>query len=99
MHNLDDFQDSSVTTAVFVDSITKGSSKKSMIMHLLQCLWFFSAHFDKTLSLPYSWWIEHDCRPALKKQILGIPTAKPSHLQHPYIHTNITVEAHPSSKV
>jgi len=33
-----------------VDSITKGSSKKSMVMHLLQCLWFFSAHFDIKLS-------------------------------------------------
>ena len=29
-----------------VDSITKGSSKELMVMHLLRCLWFFSAHFD-----------------------------------------------------
>ena len=31
-------------------SITKGSSKKLMVMHLLHCLWFFSAHFDIKIS-------------------------------------------------
>ena len=29
-----------------VDSINKGSSKEPIAMHLLRCLWFFSAHFD-----------------------------------------------------
>jgi len=29
-----------------VDSINKGSSKEPTVMHLLRCLWFFSAHFD-----------------------------------------------------
>ena len=29
-----------------VDSITKGSLKELMVLHLLHCLWFFSAHFD-----------------------------------------------------
>jgi len=29
-----------------VDSISKESSKEPVIMHLLQCLWFFSAYFD-----------------------------------------------------
>ena len=33
-----------------VDSITKGSSKEIMVMHLLRCLWFFSAHFDIKIS-------------------------------------------------
>jgi len=33
-----------------VDSITKGSSKEVMVMHLLRCLWFFSAHFDIRIS-------------------------------------------------
>ena len=28
-----------------VESIKKGSSKEPMTMHLLQCLWFFSAYF------------------------------------------------------
>ena len=29
-----------------VDSINKRSSKEPIAMHLLRCLWFFSAHFD-----------------------------------------------------
>ena len=29
-----------------VDAINKGSSKEPMVMHLLQCLWFFSAFFE-----------------------------------------------------
>ena len=29
-----------------IDSINKGSSKEPIAMHLLRCLWFFSAHFD-----------------------------------------------------
>ena len=33
-----------------VNSITKGSSKEIMVMHLLRCLWFFSAHFDIKIS-------------------------------------------------
>ena len=33
-----------------VDSITKGSSKEIMVMHLIRCLWFFSAHFDIKIS-------------------------------------------------
>ena len=33
-----------------VSSITKGSSKEIMVMHLLRCLWFFSAHFNIQIS-------------------------------------------------
>jgi len=29
-----------------VESIRKGSSKEAISMHLLRCLWFFSAHFE-----------------------------------------------------
>ena len=29
-----------------VDAINKGSSKDAMVMHLLRCLWFFTAIFD-----------------------------------------------------
>ena len=29
-----------------VDSINKGSSKEPVVMHLLRCLWFFSAFFE-----------------------------------------------------
>jgi len=29
-----------------VNSINKGSSKEPIVMHLLQCLWFFLAYFD-----------------------------------------------------
>ena len=29
-----------------VDAINKGSSKEPMVMHLLRCLWFFSAFFE-----------------------------------------------------
>ena len=29
-----------------VDSVNKGSSKEPTVMHLLRCLWFFSAYFD-----------------------------------------------------
>ena len=33
-----------------VDSINKGSSKEPMTMHLLRCLWFFSAYFGITVT-------------------------------------------------
>ena len=29
-----------------VDSVNKGSSKEPTVMHLLRCLWFFSAYFN-----------------------------------------------------
>jgi len=29
-----------------VEAINKGSSKDSMVMHLLRCLWFFTAYFN-----------------------------------------------------
>ena len=29
-----------------VDSIRKGASKDNIVMHLLRCLWFFTAHYD-----------------------------------------------------
>jgi len=29
-----------------VDAITKGSSREDMVMHLLRCLWFFTAVFN-----------------------------------------------------
>ena len=32
-----------------VDSINKGSSKEPLVMHLLRCLWFFSAYFGFTI--------------------------------------------------
>jgi len=32
-----------------VNSVNKGSSKDTMVMHLLHCLWFFTAYFDITL--------------------------------------------------
>ena len=31
-----------------VDAINKGSSKEPVVMHLLRCLWFFSAFFSKS---------------------------------------------------
>ena len=37
-----------------VDSISKGSSKEPVTMHLLQCLWFFSVYFDiRVMVTPY----------------------------------------------
>ena len=33
-----------------VDAIHKGSSKDKVVMHLLRCLWFFTAHFDIELN-------------------------------------------------
>ena len=33
-----------------VDAINKGSSKEPTVMHLLRCLWFFSAFFEITIS-------------------------------------------------
>ena len=33
-----------------VNAINKGSSKEPMVMHLLQCLWFFSAFFEIKIS-------------------------------------------------
>jgi len=32
-----------------VDAINKGSSKEPVVMHLLRCLWFFSAFFEITI--------------------------------------------------
>jgi len=58
-----------------VDSVTKGSSKEVMVMHLLRCLWFFSAHFDIRISARY---IQHCRRPAVQEQIIRIPKAEPS---------------------
>jgi len=36
-----------------VDSINKGSSKEPTVMHLLRCLWFFSAYFDVKIAASY----------------------------------------------
>jgi len=36
--------------SIVVNSISKGSSKEIMVMHLLCCLWFFSAHFNTKIS-------------------------------------------------
>ena len=33
-----------------VSAINKGSTKASIVMHLLHCLWFFCAYFDITLT-------------------------------------------------
>jgi len=33
-----------------VEAINKGSSKDNMVMHLLRCLWFFSAYFDISIT-------------------------------------------------
>ena len=33
-----------------VESINKGSSKEQVVMHLLRCLWFFSAYFSITIT-------------------------------------------------
>ena len=33
-----------------VNAINKGASKDTLVMHLLRCLWFFTAYFDITLT-------------------------------------------------
>ena len=33
-----------------VEAINKGSSKGHMVMHLLRCLWFFSAYFEISIT-------------------------------------------------
>ena len=74
-----------------VDSITKGSSKELMIMHLLCCLWFFSAHFDLKISACHipgilntaADQLSRNKSPEFLKQnphISSIPTAIPSPL-------------------
>lgn len=32
-----------------VAAVNKGSAKEPMVMHLLRCLWFFTAHFDTVI--------------------------------------------------
>ena len=41
---------STVTTAVLLTLLPKDPQKEIMVMHLLRCLWFFSAHFDIKIS-------------------------------------------------
>jgi len=36
-----------------VDAINKGSSEEPMVMHLLRCLWFFSAFFEVRISVSH----------------------------------------------
>ena len=36
-----------------VDAIRKGSSKDKVVMHLLRCLWFFTAYFDIELNVEH----------------------------------------------
>ena len=36
-----------------VEAINKGSSKEPVVMHLLRCLWFFSAFFEITIRAAY----------------------------------------------
>ena len=33
-----------------VEAINKGSSKETQVMHLLRCLWFFTAYFDVSIN-------------------------------------------------
>ena len=36
-----------------VAAVSKGSSKEPLAMHLLQCLWFFTAHYDTSLTIEH----------------------------------------------
>ena len=36
-----------------VDSIWKGASKDNIVMHLLICLWFFTAHYDIHITITH----------------------------------------------
>jgi len=39
--------------SILVVTINKGSSKEPMVMHLLRCLWFFSAFFEINISVSH----------------------------------------------
>ena len=76
-----------------VDAINKGSSKDAMVMHLLRCLWFFTAIFDIQIIVKHIPGVTNTSADMLSRnqmmqflaahpQASRIPTPLPSSLLH-----------------
>ena len=50
-----------------VDAINKGSSKDDMVMHLLRCLWFFTAFFNIGVTATHIWGVNNSSADMLSR--------------------------------
>jgi len=87
--------------ASLVMAINKGSSKDKLVMHLLQCLWFFVAHFDIQVTathLPGALNVtaDHLSCGNLTKAFLATPTLSQQPTNMPQSHLNSSL---PNSRI